>query len=153
MPFDFLHHLMDVAVQHRHGAEPLQVRQRPRAVVGAPAPLGIHRPQRNVGEDDDRRAALETLDVLLEPLELFVAERAETAGLQVDDVHEADEVHAVLVEAVPAGALRAFAESLQVALAVVLEHVVFAGDVEHRQRQLAPAPAAACRTRPASTGA
>ena len=61
---------------------------------------------------------------------------AEAAGLQVDDVDEADEVHAALVEAVPAGALRALAESLQVALAVVFEHVVLAGHVEHRQRQL-----------------
>ena len=78
----------------------------------------------------------ETLDVLLQPFELLVAERAKTAGFQVDDVDEADEMHAALIEAVPTGALRAFAESLQVALAVVLEHIVLAGDVEHRQRQL-----------------
>ena len=36
-------------------------------------------------------------------------------------------MHAVLVEAVPPRAVRPLAESLQVALAIVLEHVVFAG--------------------------
>ena len=42
---------------------------------------------------------------------------------------------AVVVEAVPAGALRPLAESLQVALAIVLEHVVLAWDVEDRDGQ------------------
>jgi hypothetical protein len=41
---------------------------------------------------------------LLEPLELFVAERAESSGLQIHDVDETDEVDAGLIEAVPAGA-------------------------------------------------
>ncbi len=41
------------------------------------------------------------------------AEAAETAGLQIHDVDEADEVHAGLIEAVPAGALRPFPESLR----------------------------------------
>ena len=36
-----------------------------------------------------------------QPLELLGAQRAEAAGLQVQHVHEADEVHALLVEAVP----------------------------------------------------
>ena len=69
--FDLLHHLMDVTVQDRHGTKPLQIRQRAFAVVRPPSPLGIHRPERDVREDDDGRAALESLDVLLEPFELF----------------------------------------------------------------------------------
>jgi hypothetical protein len=89
-----------------------------------------------VGEADDRGAAFETLDVLFQPPELFVAECAQDTGFQIDDVDEPDEMDAPLVEAVPAGALRAFAESLQVTLAIVFEHIVFAGDVEHGQRQL-----------------
>jgi hypothetical protein len=103
---------------------------------GAPAPLRIDRPQRDVSEDDDGRAALEALDVFLEPLELFLAEAAETARLQIDDVDEPDEVHAAFVEALPAGAMRAFTESLQIALAIVAEHVVLARHVEHRDGEI-----------------
>src|SRR5439155_784191 len=43
---------------------------------------------------------------------------------------------AAVVEAMPAGAAGPLAESLQVALAVVLEYVVLAGHVEHRHRQV-----------------
>ena len=89
-----------------------------------------------MGEDDDRRTALQPLDVLLEPFKLFVAKRAQPPGLQVDDIDEADEVHAALIEAVPPGSLCALAKSLQVTLAVVFEDIVFAGNVKHRQRQL-----------------
>ena len=46
-------------------------------------------------------------------------------------------MHAGLIEAVPTGALCALAKSLQVALAIVFEHIVLAGDVEHRQRKIA----------------
>ena len=56
-----------------------------------------------MGEDDNWRAALQTLDILLEPFELFVAEGAESAGFQVDDIDEADEMDAALIEAVPPG--------------------------------------------------
>jgi hypothetical protein len=66
--------------------------------------------------------------------QLFSAERAKTAGFQVDDIDEADEMDAVLIEAVPTGALRVLAKSLQVTLTVIFEHIVLAGDVEHRQR-------------------
>jgi hypothetical protein len=89
VPLDFLHHLMNVAVQDGHRTKPFQVRQGARAVVGAPAPLGIHRPERNVGKDDDGRAALQAFDVLFEPFELFVPERAEASGPEIDDVDEA----------------------------------------------------------------
>src|SRR6266702_2013940 len=52
--FDLLHHLVDVAVQHGDRAEALDVFQRASAVLGAPAPLRIHRPQRGMGEQHDR---------------------------------------------------------------------------------------------------
>ncbi len=58
------------------------------------------------------------------------AEAAQTSGLQVHDVHQSDEVHAILVEAVPARALRAFAIALQILLAFVVEDVVLAGHEE-----------------------
>src|SRR5215471_14623624 len=135
MAFDLLHDLMNVAVQDRDRAEPFQIGQGAFAVVGSPSPFGIHRPEWNVSEDDDRRAAFEPLDVALEPLELFGAERTEPPGFEIDDVDEADEVHAALIEAVPASALRPFAEPLQVTLPVIIEHVVFTGNVEHGYRQ------------------
>src|SRR5690242_8081990 len=95
--FDLLHDLVDVPVQHGHGSESLQIRQRSGAVVRAPAPLRIDRPQWDVREDDDGRAALEPLQILFEPLELLVPERAQAARLEIDDVDEADEVDAVVV--------------------------------------------------------
>src|SRR5262245_29723717 len=52
--FDLLHDLVDVTVEHRDRAEALEVIERARRVFGAPPPCWIDRPQRNVGEDDDR---------------------------------------------------------------------------------------------------
>ena len=60
------------------------------------------------------RAALQ---IVLQPFELLGAEIAEAAGLEIDDVDEADEMHAVGVEAVPAGALGAVAVALAIELA------------------------------------
>src|SRR3954471_8490207 len=46
--FHLLHHLMDVTVQHRHRAEILEIIQRAGAVLRAPAPGRIDRPERDV---------------------------------------------------------------------------------------------------------
>src|SRR5215212_4858692 len=51
---DLLHHLVNVTVQYRHRAKPLEVFKRAPAVLGAPAPGGIDRPQWDMGEHDDR---------------------------------------------------------------------------------------------------
>src|SRR5208282_5757981 len=51
--FDLLHHLVDVAVEHRHRTEALEEFERAAAVFGAPAPIRIDGPERNVGEHDD----------------------------------------------------------------------------------------------------
>jgi hypothetical protein len=40
-------------------------------------------------------------------------------------------VHAGLVEAVPTGALRVLPEALEILLALVVQHVVFARHIEH----------------------
>src|SRR5437667_1330976 len=50
-----LHHLVDVTVQHGDRAESLEIVQRAGAILGAPAPLRIDRPQRDMGEQHDRR--------------------------------------------------------------------------------------------------
>jgi hypothetical protein len=103
---------------------------------GTPSPLGVHRPERNVSEHDDWRAVLQVLDVFLQPFELLVAERAEPAGLEIHDIHQSDEVHTVLIEAVPTRTLCPLAESRQVGRAIVFQDVVLAGHIEHRERQL-----------------
>ena len=129
-PFDLLHGLVNVSVQNGHRAKSLQVGKRLFAVVGAPAPLRINRPERDVREDDDGRAALQFGDVFLEPFELLVAEISQSAGLEVQHVDQADEMRSLLIEAVPAIALRALAEALVEHLAVVVEHIVLAGNVK-----------------------
>src|SRR5262249_11994685 len=70
------------------------------------------------------------LDVFLEPFQLVSPQRPKSVGLKVHEVHEADEVHAFLVEAVPACTLRVLAKTLEIALTVVVDIVVFARNVE-----------------------
>src|SRR5258708_3953647 len=55
--FHLLHDLMDMPVQDGDGTEALQVSERLLAVVSAPTPFGIHRPERDMSEDDNRRTA------------------------------------------------------------------------------------------------
>ena len=96
-----------------------------------------------IGVDDERPARS-----AFEPLELLGAEVAHAAGLQVGDVDQRDEVHAAMVEAVPAGARDAFAEAVEERLAAVgVEHVVLAGDEEHRQARSPSASGRRRRTR------
>src|SRR5215472_11004323 len=92
---DLLHDLVDVTVEYRHRAEALEIVESARRVFGAPAPGWIDRPQRNVREDDDRSRCPPALEVVLQPFELLVAEIAQAAGLEIDNVDEADEMHAV----------------------------------------------------------
>jgi hypothetical protein len=79
---------------------------------------------------DDRRAARQVRDILLEPFELLAAKRPESTRLEVDHIDQPDEVHTVLVEAVPPRALRPLAKPRQVAPPVVLQDVVLAGNIE-----------------------
>src|SRR5580693_2914133 len=84
-----------------------------------------------MSKDDDRRRRRAAFDVGFEPSELLGAEVAEPAGLEIDDIDQADEMHAVGIEAVPAGALAAAAVTLTIELAVLVEEVVLARDVMH----------------------
>ena len=110
--FDLLHDLVDVAVEDGDGAEALEVGEGLCAVLRAPAPFGVDHPERDVGEDDDGRGGGEGCEVLLQPGELFGAELAH--GVDLEGVVEADEVDALVVEAVPAVAEGAFAEAFAV---------------------------------------
>src|ERR1051325_7471043 len=106
VPLHLLHDLVNVAVEDRDRAEPLEKGQRLPAVVRHPAPLRIDRPERHMSEHDDGRAGAQALDVLLEPVELSRSEVPQAAGLEVQNVDQADEVNAFLVEALPSGARR-----------------------------------------------
>src|SRR5262249_57917607 len=97
---NLLHHLVDVAIEHSHRAEPLQELESARAIVGAPAPLLEHGPQRDMREHHDRRLGGFSLEIVREPLELILAEIAEAAGLQMDTINEANKVNAAGIEPV-----------------------------------------------------
>ena len=132
--FHFLHDLVNMAVQDGDRAEALQVSEGLLAVVGAPAPVGIDGPERDVRKDDDRRAAFQIPHVIFEPLELLGAERTEAACFEIHHIDQADEVRALVVKAVLALSFGIFAEAVQVLFAVVGEHVVLAGNVENPSR-------------------
>src|SRR6516164_389743 len=100
--FHLLHGLMNVAVQHGDRAKALEVGERLSAIFGAPAPLGVHGPEGNVSEYHDRRAGRDSFHIVLQPLQLLVPQGAESAGLEVQHVNQADEMDPLLIEAVPA---------------------------------------------------
>ena len=88
-----------------------------------------------MAEHDDRRAAAQVRHVLGQPLELLVAERAHPFALVLEHVHQADEVGAFVVEALPASAADgALTVPPQVFLAAVEKDVVLAGHVERALR-------------------
>src|SRR5580700_4943114 len=73
---------------------------------------------------------------LLQPFELLVADFGEAggfeAGLKLEHVDQADEVHAAVIEAVPTLALGVFAVTCEIGLAVVgVGDIVLAGQEEH----------------------
>src|SRR5207247_1071357 len=71
------------------------------------------------------------LEVALQPFELLVAEIPQASGLEIDNVYEADEMHAVGVEAIPARTFRTATVAVAVELHVFVENVMFARNVMH----------------------
>src|ERR1700739_1190191 len=130
VPLHLLHGLVDVTVENGYRTKSLQIGERLLAIVGAPAPLRIHGPQRNVCKQDDRCAALQPGNILFEPFELLVPQRAKPAGLQIHDIHEPDKMDSVAIEAMPAVTPRALAESLAEHRSVVVEYVVFSRNIK-----------------------
>jgi hypothetical protein len=83
-----------------------------------------------MGKDDNRGAATKRRQVVFEPCELFRAKMSKTARLQVDDIDEPNKMHPVVVETVPARALRPLAIAVYVGFAIVgIDHIVLAGHV------------------------
>src|SRR6266404_2969356 len=86
-----------------------------------------------MSENNDRRARPKVLYVGLEPFELLISELSQTAGLEIQDVDQSNEMDAVFVEAVPA---RAFAfDALQipftVKLSAIVKHIVLSRNIEN----------------------
>ena len=130
--FDLLHELVNVAVEHRDRTKAREQLQRLRRILRAPAPFGRDGPQGDMREDDDRRRCALSLQIVGEPGELLGAEIAHAAGLQIEDIDEADEMRAAVIEGIPALALGELAVAIEIGLAVVLvDDVVFARNVMH----------------------
>src|SRR5260370_26779120 len=68
--------------------------------------------------------------VVFEPFQLIVAKRAQTSGLQIHHVYQSDEMHALLLEAVPARSLASLSVTLKKLFPVVIQHIVLAGHVK-----------------------
>ena len=130
---DFLHHLMDVAIEHGHRTEALQIGEGAAAVVRAPAPVRIDGPERDMGKNNNRGRSRPAPKIGLKPFELFIAEIAKAAWLQIDDVDEPDEVHALRIKTVPACAHRAAAIAFAVKLWVLVKKIVLAWYVMHTE--------------------
>src|ERR1043166_8814917 len=101
-----------MAIKHRDRAEPFGQSEGLRTIRGAPAPIGINRPQRNMREHHDRPAGGLGLQIGLEPRKLLLAELAQ--ALDRLYVGEPDKMDVLVVEAVPELAI-----ALLVYLAVV----------------------------------
>src|SRR5882672_12322071 len=84
--FHFLNDLVDVAIEHRHRAEPLEITQSLLAVLGSPAPLRKNGPKGDVCEQHDRRAAGAAFQIVFKPFQLFLAKHAEAAFFDVHHI-------------------------------------------------------------------
>src|SRR5690242_14025157 len=109
---DLLHRLVDMPIEHSHRTEFLQIRKCLRAIVCSPAPLRIDRPEWNVRKHNYWGAVLQVFYIVFQPLKLVVAQRSESACLQIHHIDQPDEVHTVLFEAVPSRALATFSVPL-----------------------------------------
>ena len=105
-----------------------------KAILGGPAPGRINRPQRDVRQDNDRRASRSASEVISQPGQLVRTKTAHAAGLKPRDIDQGDEMHAAMVEGIPAVAFSILAVARQEGLgATLVEHVVIARNMEHRQ--------------------
>src|ERR1700722_1934117 len=91
-----------------------------------------------MGEHDDRRRSALTPQIVGEPGELVGAEIAHAARFEIDDIDEADEMDAGLVEGIPARALGAFAITVEIGFPLgLVDDVMFARHVVNVEPGLA----------------
>src|SRR5579864_4328452 len=79
-------------------------------------------------EQHDRSTTGPRSQVVLEPSELIGTQLAHS--LQRTYVYQSHEVNALLIEAVPSAAFRAFAIAFQIQLSVINGNIVLAGHIE-----------------------
>src|SRR6202000_1299337 len=127
--FDLLHDLMDVPVQYCDGTEPLEKGECLFTVRCSPTPVRINSPQRNMCKEHDRRTVLVLAQIFLQPVELRRPEFPH--AFQLNYIHQADEVHAFVIEAVPSISGRTFAIPLKVKLSIVDRSVMLARDIKY----------------------
>lgn len=130
VPLGLFHYLVDVPVEHGHRTETFQEREGARAIFRAPTPLRVNFPERDVREDNDGRAVGNSFQIVGDPRELVLAEHAEPALANVEDVIEADEMRPLVIEAKPAIAFCSLAEPFEILFAVVVQDIVLARDVK-----------------------
>src|ERR1700678_1061081 len=115
-----------MTVEHGDGTKLLHIRQSLLAVIGSPSPIGIDGPKRNVCKKNNGSTGGAPVEIVLKPLELLVTERSHSSRLQIGDIHQADEMHSLVIEAVPSGAFCPLAVTLEKLLAVIGQHVMLA---------------------------
>src|SRR6266702_684192 len=128
--FHLLNNLMDVAIEDRYRTKALEIPQSLLAVLGSPTPFRINRPKRDMGKKDDRCAGGAAFQILFQPLQLLLSQNTQAAFFDIHDIDEPDEMHALLVEAVPARAPGPFAEAFAVLRSVIVDDVMLARHVK-----------------------
>src|SRR5580698_11382570 len=124
-----LHDLVDMPVQYRHGTESLKKGEGLFTVRCSPTPVRINSPQRNMCKEHNRCTVLVLAQVFLQPVQLRRPEFPHT--FQLHYIHQSDEVHAFVIEAVPSVSRGTFAISLKVELSVVDRSVMLARDIKY----------------------
>ena len=117
-------------VERRHRVEALDQRQQRRTIRRGPAPGQVDREQGHVAEEHQRRVRGQACKVLPDEGELLGAEDPLPLAHEAGVVDQGEEVDPFEVEAQVAAAARALAAVLPVALALIQEDGVLAGDVE-----------------------
>ena len=83
-----------------------------------PSPTGDRRPKAVCAHRRRWACCCCATEIVFQPFELIVAERAQAARLKIDDIYQADKVHALVIKAVPTCPFG----SLTVALQKLLVH-------------------------------
>src|SRR5262249_31741217 len=95
-------------------------------ITRAPAPLFVDGPQRHVSKHDDGCAGGAALQVLFDPGQLLLAQRAEPARLELQHIDQSNEMYASVIEAVVALVVGSFPEAVEILRNLLIRGVMFA---------------------------
>src|ERR1051326_2285503 len=102
-----------------NGAEALEVTQRLRGIIRAPAPFRIDGPEWDMSEHNNRRAGGQIGEVVLEPFQLVAPKETKPARLQIQHINQPDKMNSPVIEAVPAVAFGVLAITFPISPAIV----------------------------------